>query len=89
MMSQKYKRTVVDPCVYVQRFPNGKFIIFLLYVDDMLIVRQDADMIRKIKKELSKTFDIKDLGTAKHILRMEILQDKKASKLMTITGEIH
>ena len=46
MMSEKYKRTVADPCVYVQRFPNGKFIIFLLYVDDMLIVRQDADMIR-------------------------------------------
>ena len=89
MMSQKYKRTVVDPCVYVQRFPNGKFIIFLLYVDDMLIVRQDADMIRKIKKELSKTFDIKDLGIAKHILRMAILQDKKASKLMAIIGEIH
>ena len=38
MMSQEYKRTFADPCVYVQRFPDDKFIILLLYVDDMLIV---------------------------------------------------
>ena len=38
MMSQKYKRTFADPCVCVQRFPIDKFIIILLYVDDMLIV---------------------------------------------------
>ena len=31
--------------------------------------------------ELSKTFDMKDLGSAKHILGMEILRDRKAIKL--------
>ena len=31
--------------------------------------------------ELSKTFDMKDLGSAKHILGVEILRDKKADKL--------
>lgn len=72
MMSQEYKRTVADPCVYVRRFPYGKFIVVLLYVDDMLIVGQNADIIRKLKRELSKTFDMKDLGIAKHILEMEI-----------------
>ena len=38
MMSQEYKRTFVDPCAYVRRFPDDKFIILLLYVDDMLIM---------------------------------------------------
>ena len=47
--SQGYKRTEADPCVYVQRYPDGKFIILLLYVDDMLIVGQDADMISRLK----------------------------------------
>ena len=61
MMSQEYKRTFAYPCVYVQRFPDDKFIILLLYVDDMLIVGQDADMIQKLKMELSKMFDMKDL----------------------------
>ena len=38
MMSQEYKRIFADPCVYVRRFPDDKFIILLLEVDDMLIV---------------------------------------------------
>ena len=39
------KRTFVDPCVYVQRFPDDNFIILLIYVDAMLIVGQNTDMI--------------------------------------------
>ena len=31
--------------------------------------------------ELSKTFDMKDLGSAKRILGMEILRDRKVGKL--------
>ena len=81
MMSQKYKKIFADPCVYVWRFHDDKFIILLLYVDDMLIVGQDVDMIEKLKRELSKMFDMKDLSSAKRILGMEILQDKKASKM--------
>ena len=50
MMSQEYKRTFADPCVYVRRFFDGKFIILLLYVYDMLIVGQDANMIQKLKQ---------------------------------------
>ena len=81
MMSQEYTRTFTDPCVYVRRFPDDKFIILLLYVDDILIVGQNADMIQKLKMELSKTFDMKDLSSAKCILGMEILRDRKADKL--------
>ena len=38
-------------------------------------------MIQKLKMELLKTFDMKDLGNVKRILGMEILQDRKANKL--------
>ena len=81
MMSREYKRTFTDPCVYVRRFLNDKFIILLLYVDDMLIVGQDVDMIQKLKRQLSKMFGMMDLGSAKRILGMEILRDRKAGKL--------
>ena len=81
MMSQEYKRTFIDPCGYVQKFPDDKFIILLLYFDDILIVGQDASMIQKLKMELSKTFDMKDLGSGKSILRMDILRYRKAGKL--------
>ena len=81
MMSQEYKRAFADPCVYVRRFLDEKFIILVLYVDDMLIVGQDANMIQKLKRELSKTFDMKDLGSAKRILGIEIARDRKVGKL--------
>ena len=38
-------------------------------------------MIHNLKIEFSKTFDMKDLGSAKRILGMEILGDRKARKL--------
>ena len=38
-------------------------------------------MIQKLKMELSKTFEMKNLGNAKRILGMEILRDRKADKL--------
>ena len=75
-MSQDYKRKFTDPCVYVRRFHDDKLIILLLYVDDMLIMSHDADMIQNLKMELLKTFDMKDLGIAKRILGFEIPRDR-------------
>lgn len=42
MVSHGYKRTEADHCVYFRRFSDGNFIVLLLYVDDMLILGQDA-----------------------------------------------
>ncbi|GKV53845.1 hypothetical protein SLEP1_g60358, partial [Rubroshorea leprosula] len=81
MMSHGYQRTNADPCVYIRLFPNGNFIILLLYVDDMLILGQDVEKICRLKEELSKSFDMKDLGPAKQILGMAITRDRKAGKL--------
>ena len=81
MVGHGYTRTNADHCVYVRKFPNGKFIILLLYVDDMLIVGQDAGVIGNLKKDLFKSFDLKDLGLARQILGMQILHDRKAKKL--------
>lgn len=81
MSSNEYKRTTADPCVYFRKFSEGNFIILCLYVDDMLIVGQDVEMICRLKEDLSKSFDMKDLGPAKQILGMEIARDRKAGKL--------
>ena len=77
MVGHGYTKTDADHCVYVKTFPGDKFIILLLYVDDMLIVGQDAKMIGDLKKELSKSFDMKDLGPAKQTLDIQILHDWK------------
>ncbi|KAG8490587.1 hypothetical protein CXB51_013756 [Gossypium anomalum] len=42
---------------------------------------KDKGEIRKVKAQLSEEFEMKDLGPAKNILGMEILRDRKTSKL--------
>ena len=81
MLEHEYTRSTLDHCVYVKRYGDGDFIILLLYVDDMLVVGQDISKINKLKKELSKSFDMKDLGPASQILGMKIIRDRKTRKL--------
>ena len=81
MMGHGYTKTNVDHYMYVKKLLDGKFLILLLYVDDMLIVGQDASMIGDLKKDLFKAFDMKDFGPAQQILGMEITHDRKSKKL--------
>ena len=72
---QTYTKTCSDPCVYFKRFSNNNFTILLLYVDEMLILGQDKELIAKLKKDSSKSFDMKDLGPAQQILGMKIVRE--------------
>ena len=44
----------------------------LLNVDDILIAARNKTHVQKLKAELKKEFDMKNLGEAKKILGMEI-----------------
>ena len=81
MMSHGYNRTSSGHCVFTRKFSDDDFIILLLYVDDMLIIGHDSSKNDRLKRELSKSFSIKDLGLAKQILGMKISCDRKNRKL--------
>ncbi|GJT74850.1 retrovirus-related pol polyprotein from transposon TNT 1-94 [Tanacetum coccineum] len=72
MIGHGYDRCSYDECVYLQKFIDQSFLYLVLYVDDMLIDACNKDQIRELKDQLSKEFDMKDLGAAKRILGMEI-----------------
>ncbi|KAG8500580.1 hypothetical protein CXB51_002706 [Gossypium anomalum] len=81
MTFHDFKRSSFYSCVYFKKNSDSSFVYLLLYVDDMLIATKDKGEIRKVKAQLSEEFEMKDLGPAKNILGMEILRDRKASKL--------
>ncbi|KAG8503271.1 hypothetical protein CXB51_001260 [Gossypium anomalum] len=81
MTSHDFKRSSFDSFVYFKKNSDGSFVYLLLYVNDMLIAAKDKGEIRKVKAQLSEEFEMKDLGPAKKILGMEILRDRKISKL--------
>ena len=43
-------------------YDQGEYLILFLYVDDMLIIKHDKNMINRLKKELGSQFAMKDLG---------------------------
>ena len=80
MTEQGYNRCHSDHCVYFKRLENGSYIIFLLYVDGMLVARCNMRNINVFKKKFDNSFVMKDLGAAKKILGMIwVLQRKSKS----------
>nr|GEX13050.1 splicing factor U2af small subunit B-like [Tanacetum cinerariifolium] len=72
----------VEASTETMRFGDDDFIILLLYVDDMLIVGKNIGRIAQLKRDLSKSFAMKDLGPAKQILVTRIFRDRAVDSLM-------
>ena len=75
MLDHGFIRCNSDHCVYIKKLGDGRSIILMLYVDDMLIASANMQDIRELKEELSKSFSMKDLDAAKRILGMKISRD--------------
>ncbi|KAL7724842.1 hypothetical protein ACLKA6_012828 [Drosophila palustris] len=65
-----------DPCVYLKKKGNG-IIIVSLYVDDLFVATNDAQMLKNLKSELSSNFEMKDLGKLSYCLGIEFNQNKE------------
>ena len=58
------------------------FIYLLLYVDDMLIASADMEAIKELKNLLQSEFEMKDLGAARRILGMDIINGKRGIRTL-------
>jgi hypothetical protein len=60
----------------------GDHIIYLvLYVDDMLLIGNNKEIIQDVKTRLSYNFDMKDLGAENFVSGMEINRNWENTKL--------
>ena len=57
------------------KFSGSKFIILVLYVDDILLASGDVELLHETKRFLSNKFDMKDLGNAFFVLGIQIYRD--------------
>ena len=71
MLSNGFKINECDKCVYVKS-TNDSHVIICLYVDDMLIMGTNKNIVNSTKKMLRSKFDMKDLGLADVILGIKV-----------------
>ncbi|KAH9694912.1 Integrase catalytic domain-containing protein [Citrus sinensis] len=81
MITNGLMRCNYDCCVYFKLLEDDLYIYLLLNVDDMLIACKRRDEIEKLKVMLNSEFDMKDLGTAKKILGVEIKRNRTKGEI--------
>ena len=61
MISHNFNRSTYDSYVYFRRCDDESFVYLLLYVGNMLIATNNREEIRRLKAQLSREFEMKDL----------------------------
>ena len=61
--------------------------ILIVYVGDIILVRDDLKELARLKGFLAQEFEIKDLGQLRYFLGMEVVRTKKGD--FYIPKEIH
>lgn len=62
--------------IYFLKNKNGKYVLFLLYVDDILVLGSCMEDIIDLNKKLGNNFSMKDFCEAKIILGIRIIRNK-------------
>nr|GEX90347.1 retrovirus-related Pol polyprotein from transposon TNT 1-94 [Tanacetum cinerariifolium] len=83
MLSNGFKRSSFNRCLYYKSYAPGEYIYLLLYVDDTLIACKSKAEIGSTKYLLKKKFDMKELEEAKKIL------DNEKSVRMPLGGHFY
>ncbi len=76
MCNMGYKQCNSDHTVFYYH-SGGRVTILAVYVDDMIITGNDPLNISQLKKNLSKEFEVKDLGQLRYFLGIEIARFPK------------
>ena len=59
-------------------------VFLVLYVDDILLIGNDVEILSIVKKWLAEQFQMKDLGEVSYVLGIQIIRDRK-NKLLALS----
>ena len=85
LISMGFVPLISDTCIYIYNH-DGVIIILTLYVDDLLVIRSDIQLIEKIRSKLMEKFKMTDMGDVSLVLGMQITRDRE-KKTLTISQE--
>ena len=72
-----YSQCQADHTLFIKHSTKGKWVILIVYVDDIILTGDYEDELIKLKTLLAKEFETKDLGSLKYFLGMEVARSRK------------
>ena len=70
-------RSKSEPTLYIKTQGNSNTLIVSLYVDDLIYMGNNKEMIQEFKKDMIKTFKMINLGLMHYFLGIEISQENE------------
>jgi hypothetical protein len=63
--------------MFIKHSDDGKIAILIVYVDDIILTGDNVTEMDRLKKSLALEFEIKDLGSLRYFLGMEVARSKR------------
>lgn len=75
-MSLGFHKSHTDHTLFIRNL-DGKYVVVLVYVDDIIIASNNDDEVLQLKSDLRKSFKLRDLGALKYFFGLEIARSSK------------
>ncbi|KAI5314325.1 hypothetical protein L3X38_043501 [Prunus dulcis] len=85
-----YQRANTDHTLFIKH-RVGKVTLLMIYVDDMIVTSDDTIEIKELQKRLAFEFQMKDLGSQKYFLEVEVTRSKHGlflSQMKHVMGQL-
>ena len=76
LLASGYSQSEGDHTLFFKRGRDSKIAILIVYVDDIIVIGNDIEEIRNLKRHLTSNFDIKSLGQLTYFLGIEVAYSK-------------
>ena len=76
LIKSGFKRSMNEPTLFVKH-QGTDILIVMLYVDDIIFAGSCENMVEAFKNDMTKKYEMSDMGLLRHFLGMEIYQDKE------------
>jgi len=68
------KQSHADHTLFIKYSSQGKVTTLIVYVDDIVLTRNDDGEVQNLKHRIANEFEIKDLGSLKYFLGIEVVR---------------
>ena len=86
-IDQGFRRSKSEPTLYIKA-QGQHHLIISLYVDDLIYIGKNLELMKEFTEDMMKTFEMTDLGLMNYFLGIEV-NKKKRRRHIYLSKEIY